>query len=329
MNRPASLPYWYMLTGAFCFSWMGFLAHLLSDTYPWQVIALVRTALALVIAAAITWSVKAPFAVWRPATLWLRSLSGSCSLVLTFYALTHTKSLAEVLVLTNMFPVWVALLSWPVLGTWPRWDTWLAITVGAAGVVVMQKPGSGPLDSSLVAAALASLTTSIAMLGLHRLKYLHPSAIVTHFSAVSVVFCLAAMWLLPLHTKSTQNHSPPAAAAAHDVGEAHLAPPVDSQAWPIPPWLLLAGVGVAATAGQIYLTKAFAAGVPARVSVVGLSQVGFTALADTLFFGRSFQLHTLLGMLLIIAPTIWLLLRGKGERASPLTKVDNVAPTIE
>lgn len=328
MNRAASLPYWYMLTGAFCFSWMGFLAHLLSDTYPWQVIALVRTALALVIAAAITWSVKAPFAVWRPATLWLRSLSGSCSLVLTFYALTHTRSLAEVLVLTNMFPVWVALLSWPVLGTWPRWDTWLAIVVGAAGVIVMQKPGSGPLDSSLLAAALASLTTSIAMLGLHRLKYLHPSAIVTHFSAVSVLFCLAAMWIFPLHTKAPRTPFPPRVEARATV-EWETAQHVDSQEWPIPPWLLLMGVGIAATFGQIYLTKAFAAGVPARVSVVGLSQVGFTALADTLFFGRSFQLHTLLGMLLIIAPTIWLLLRGKAERASPLTKVDNVAPTID
>lgn len=293
-----------MLAGAFCFSCMGILAHVLKDTFPWQTIALVRTALAFVIAFGLTWSAGATFVVWRPATLWIRSLSGSFSLVLTFYALTHAKSLAEVLVLTNMFPVWVALLSWPVLGTLPRWDTWLAIAAGMAGVVVMQRPGEGELDLALLAAALASLTTSIAMLGLHRLKHLHPSAIVTHFSAVSVLFCLAALFLLPGDKHAT-----------NDWNGTNIA--------------LLAGVGIAATAGQLYLTKAFAAGTPAKVSVVGLSQVCFTALADGWYWQRDFKLHTLLGMALIIAPTAWLMLRTRAERHSPLKEIETVPPPIE
>ena len=286
------------------FACMGILTHVLRETFPWQTIALVRTTLALVIATSLVWSEGATFVLFRPATLWIRSISGSCSLVLTFYALTHAHSLAEVLVLTNMFPVWVALLSWPVLGTFPRWDAWLAIAIGLIGVVVMQRPGAGEIDGALLAAAGASLTTSVAMLGLHRLKHLEPSAIVTHFSAVSVLFCVATMWLFPLAD-------------------------VASGAWSSWNILLLIGVGASATAGQLFLTKAFAAGVPAKVSVVGLSQVCFTAIADSLFWGRSLETHTLVGMALIIAPTIWLLLRSGSRNVASLAKAEKVPPPIE
>jgi drug/metabolite transporter (DMT)-like permease len=73
---------------------------------------------------------------------------------------------------------------------------------------------------------------------------------------------------------------------------------------------LLLGVGVSATIGQLLLTMAFAAGSPARVSVVGLSQVGFTMLLEMAFLGRSFSPLTLVGIGLVILPTAWSLLRG-------------------
>ncbi len=286
-----------MLWGAIFFACMGILTHVLRETFPWQTIALVRTSLALVIATLLTWSEGSTFVFFKPPTLWIRSLSGSCSLVLTFYALTHAHSLAEVLVLTNMFPVWVALLSWPVLGTFPRWDAWLAIGVGLVGVIVIQRPGIAPLDSALLAAAGASFTTSAAMLGLHRLKHLDPSAIVTHFSAVSVLFCLATMLLFPLASVGSGTSS--------------------DEVWTGRNVLLLIGVGATATAGQLFLTKAFAAGVPAKVSVVGLSQVCFTAIADSLLWQRRLEWHTLIGMALIIAPTIWLLTRSGAPKEPP------------
>jgi drug/metabolite transporter (DMT)-like permease len=55
---------------------------------------------------------------------------------------------------------------------------------------------------------------------------------------------------------------------------------------------------------------AFAAGPPARVSVVGLSQVGFTMLLEMALWHRSFSGSTLVGIALVIAPTAWTLLRG-------------------
>jgi drug/metabolite transporter (DMT)-like permease len=66
---------------------------------------------------------------------------------------------------------------------------------------------------------------------------------------------------------------------------------------------------------------AFAAGPPARVSVVGLSQVGFMMLFEILIWHRTFNIGTLLGIFLVMAPTAWTLLRGSSQakiREAPL-----------
>jgi drug/metabolite transporter (DMT)-like permease len=73
---------------------------------------------------------------------------------------------------------------------------------------------------------------------------------------------------------------------------------------------MMLAVGIFATIGQLLLTKAFAAGPPARVSVVGLSQVGFTMLLEMAIWHRTFGAMTLLGIGLVIAPTAWTLVRG-------------------
>lgn len=300
----STLPYWWMLTGAMFFSGMAILTKALDDSLPWQTIALVRTGLALVFATGMTYFAGARFVFFRPATLWIRSIAGSCSLVLTFYAITHCESLSEVVVLSQMFPVWVALLSWPVLGTIPSWDVWVAIGCGLAGVIVIQQPSIVRGDTALLAAAAGSFTTSIAMLGLHRLKHLDPRSIVAHFSAVSVLFCLVALVVFP----QTTSH-----AALVDPGVLTM----------------LLGVGVTATLGQLFLTKAFAAGSPAKVSVVSLSQVGITAAAD-LLSNRQLTLNTVIGMVLIVLPTAWLLIRsGRGGTPPLVPKEEPIPPPIE
>jgi len=66
-------------------------------------------------------------------------------------------------------------------------------------------------------------------------------------------------------------------------------------------------VGIAATIGQVFLTKAFAAGPPARVSVVALTQVVFAMGFDIVLWHHAFSLTTLAGMARVMAPVAWLL----------------------
>ncbi len=282
------LPYGWMFFGAIAFSVMAALAHALGQTCSWQFIAAWRTGLACLFATMLTLHAGAKLVFLHPRTLWIRSISGSVSLVCTFFALTKLP-VADVLTLTNVFPIWVALLSWPLLHEAPSKEAWIAIGVALVGVALVQQPHFETASKLPAAMALvSSFSTAISMLGLHRLQQLDPRAIVAHFSAVAFVVCLGAMWLLP-------NDAPSGALALDDVSI-----------------LMLLGVGICATTGQIFLTKAFAAGPPAKVSVVALTQVGFGMLFDVLVWGHHFSRVTLAGMVLVMAPTAWLLIsQGK------------------
>src|SRR5262249_60082622 len=108
------------------FASMGALAHALGGSCTWQVVALARTALPLLLVTPLALAGGARLVVFRPRTLWMRSIAGSFSMMATFFAITHLP-ISDVFTLTNMFPIWVAVLSWPLLKEPPAPGVWLAV----------------------------------------------------------------------------------------------------------------------------------------------------------------------------------------------------------
>jgi drug/metabolite transporter (DMT)-like permease len=279
-----------MLLGAASFAVMAMFTVSLKEQVDWQWIAIARTGLAMTFAAIMATAAGKRLVFFRPRKLWMRSIAGSISLVCGFYAMTHYP-VSEVLTLTNMFPLWVAVLSLPLLGQWPSLDVWPAVLLGVAGVVLIQQPFAPPVAGAVIgsgqiavaAAIVSSFTSAIALIGLHHVREIDPRAVVVHFSAVALACCIASLFLFP---------------TSHPIS-------LDARTL-----ALLLGVGISATIGQLFLTIAFAIGPPARVSVVGLSQVGFTMLFELIVTHRSFNTLTLLGIALVLGPTAWTLLRG-------------------
>jgi drug/metabolite transporter (DMT)-like permease len=145
-------------------------------------------------------------------------------------------------------------------------------------ILITQAPHLQTGNVVMFVAIFSSFTSAIAMMGLNRLRDIDPRAIVVHFSGVSVLVCVAMIVATGSVSKT---------AVALDAAD----------------WLRLIGVGLTATIGQILLTKAFAVGNPARVSVVALSQVGFAMVFDLLFWGRTFSPLMLAGSALIVLST--------------------------
>jgi drug/metabolite transporter (DMT)-like permease len=277
--------YGWMLLGAISFAFMGAFTHLAGESVDWRFVAVIRAVMSCLIACAIAWRHGSRLVVIGTPTVWLRSLSGSISLLATFYALTALP-IAECLALTNMFPLWVVFLSWPMLGHLPRAAHWLAAGLAVAGVGVMGAAEVQHADFAWNPAYLvalgASVTSAIAMIGLHRLRGMAPSAIVAHFSGVGVIFCVAAL-LMP----GTQS-----------VDLSRVTPAV---------LLLTLCVGVTATAGQLCITRAFASGPPSKVAVVALTQVVFAFILDLMLWHRPFDGWKMIGMALILLPTAWVM----------------------
>lgn len=287
MPRTDLRPYVWMLCGSFSFTLMAVLAHALlrgEGECNWQTVAVFRAGLVTVFGAILVRATGGKLVFW-PWRLWVRSLAGSCSMLCTFYAFSQLP-VADVITLTNTFPLWVVVLSWPLYGHFPGAKMLVAILVGVAGVALVEQPHFAAGNLGVMTALAAATFTAVAMLGLHSLGDLDPRAIVVHFSAVATVFCVGAL------LAGTRTHDP-----------------ARILEWRVM-WKLLA-MGITALVGQLFLTLAFATGAPAKVSVVGLTQIVFALAFDVLLFKHPVNAATLIGTALVIAPTAWLLTRPR------------------
>ena len=301
MPQTSAKPYLWMLCGSAWFAAMVLFIDACKGQCAWQTIATVRAAIATIVAFILCIVTRTPLVFPGPRTLWLRSISGSCSMVATFYALTHLPG-SDVLVITNSFPIWLALLSWPLFGERPTLTVVLAILCAVVGVTVIYKADFNSFTLAHIAAVFASIFTAVAMMGLNRLKGLQSLSIVTHFSAVSTVFCTACFYIFPLQSGL---------------------PTVPDSTFL---WLKLLAVGGTATVGQVFLTKAFRGGVATKVSVVGLSQVVMVMVWENVVDARLFTTWQLLGATLVLGPTAYLMAR---ERRKPERVVETPVAAIE
>lgn len=294
-NRSILLPAIWMISAAFCFASMGAMTHAVGSRVDWLLIAFIRTIFTLVFSVGLARAAGAKLVVWRPRTLWTRSIAGTISLASVFYALTRLP-VADVLTLTNMYPLWIVLISFRGGSKRNRLPDLACVISGVLGVVLIQRPGaSGHGDTvAVLIALLGSVTTAIAMLGLHRLRDVDPRAVVAHFSGLASLVLF--FWLLLVH-------------------------PIPASSLAVEWWAvaLLLGVGLSGTFGQVFLTKAYAAGPPSKIAVLSLTQVVFGMGFDVLFLGRQLTFTTLVGFAMVLGPTAWITARSasRAEQRTP------------
>ena len=297
MTTPGVKPYLWMLCGCAWFSAMTLLVRVAArESVDWQVVAVARSAVATLAALGFAFVAGASLVFLRPRTLWWRSLAGSASMVCTFYALIKMDG-SDVLTLTNTFPSWIAILSWPMVGERPSRGAWSAVGISVVGVLVVGwslSGGTGFTPLSVTASLAAAFFTALAMLGLNRLKGVAPLAVVVHFSAVSTVVCLASAFVFERATPG----------------------------WPSPAgWVVavLIAVGVTAAIGQVFLTLAYRGGSATKVSVVGLTQVVMVMAVEVVLGWKDMNPVAAMGSVLVLGPTAWLMLR---ERKPPPPAAD-------
>lgn len=304
----------WMVSGAVGFAAMSSISNLVSDhsarsffSYPcdWHLVALVRSAFAVVLAMILIRLAGAKLIFFGPPALWLRSLAGSASLLCNFYALAHLPT-GDALTISNVYPVWIVILSRIFFGHRMRLSTFSLLCISLLGVICIAQPKfqSGDYWAPVVA-LLASFSTAFAMVGLHQLGDLDSRTVVAHFSMTGAV----TMLLLSIGIAISKEER-----LVTVLGISSVSPLQ---------WALLLAVGATGTMGQLCLTKAYATGLPAYVAIAGMTQVVFALLFDLLLgrgvladvlHGRPFSWWTLVGIPLVLFPAAWLaVLRARFE----------------
>jgi drug/metabolite transporter (DMT)-like permease len=275
-------PYLHMLWASLAFTLMATFSRWAGEYCDWRLIAAARATLACVFAFLLAKAIGAKLVFWKPRMLWVRSLAGNVSLFCNFYALANLP-VSDTLTLMNTAPIWVTILQWLVFKQRPSGGIIMAVLMSVCGIALIQQPHFQNGKFACLMALIGAFTTAIAMLGLNRLQSVNPRAVVVHFSAVASVTTLIFLFL---------------------TGQRDTFAPLQSA----PAVSLLLLLGLSGVFGQLGMTLAFAGGHATRVAVVSLSQILFGLVADVLLWQRAVNLISIIGMLLVAAPTAWLLL---------------------
>ncbi len=273
-----------MLFSAFCFALMGAFTHSLKETFDWRITAFARAFINFVFVLGLAYATRKPLIfLSAPSSLWWRSLIGSLSILCTFYVFANLP-LAEATSLTNLVPIWMALIiAFYGNQSVPR-SVLISILCGIAGVYFIQQPHFDQGNFAIIVGIIQALFAAIAVYNLHRIKDVHPTVIVAHFTGVASIITFVIMVPSLAHLFDGTKYT-----------------------WPVIGQLL--GIGLTGTAAQLAMTRAYMLGNPAQNSTVGLAQVAFATIFDIVVWNRSFSMETIAGILLITVPTTFFVAR--------------------
>lgn len=267
---------WMALAQVF-FAGMNVFTRLGARQLPWSEIAATRFLIGAAIAIGLARYRGSSLRITDRPNTWRRSLFGTLAAVCTFYALSSSRlALGDAATLTATAPIFVALLSGPLLGERVGNRVILAIGLGFAGIVAVSRPS---LAIALPVALVATLGAGFYALAMIWLRRIGPGetheAIVLHFSLVALAITVA------------------------------LALPV----WEWPDWqsgLILLGVGLTGGGGQMAMTRAYSLHRAAPVTALSGLGIVLTHMLAVPVFGDRPGSWQVAGALLVIGATVLL-----------------------
>jgi drug/metabolite transporter (DMT)-like permease len=218
------------------------------------------------------------FRTKRPMAHIVRLVCSIISMIAGYYAYAHMQ-LATAVSLTFTRPLFMIVLAILFLGERVRWRRGLATVVGFIGVVIVL----GPSDLALHPAALAALLSAASVSG--------AMVVIRQQAAVEGSLTLIA-WFM--------------------VGTAVLTAVPAAIDWQTPhgiQWAYLVFIGLMSSIGQFCLIQAFTYGEATVMNPIDYGQLVLAAAFGYLVFSEVPTIWTVLGAVVIVSSTLYILLR--------------------
>lgn len=197
--------------------------------------------------------------------------------------------LADAYALIFTVPLWVTVLSVPVLGERIRWRRTTAVAVGFLGILVMLRPGEAALETGHLFAAGAALFAAAAMLSARVIGRRAGGGLqLTVLTLLLLVVTAPAVVAQPPHLDATT-------------------------------WVLLALAGTLAGVAQLAMLTALRHGSAALVSPFQYSQLLWATLYGALLFDHLPEPATLAGAGLVIGSGLYIMHRERRIRDADAT----------
>lgn len=274
----------FMLLSSVSFTTMSALIKALGPDIPLVQLVFLRCLLAAPLLFLFAAAGNRPLVVKAGKLLIIRTLLGMSAMYCFFYALTHMP-LADCTFIGRTQPLLIAILAPFFLNERAPAAAWIAIATGFTGVVLIMKPAmTWPAGAwAALAAALLSAGAHMAVRRLNRTDY--PLTIVLNFTVLTTV--ISGFLALPGFTSLTGRH-----------------------------WLLITGVAVFASLGQLLMTQAYRLDRAPVVAAASYASVVLSVVYGYFFWGEMPQAAAWLGGALIVSGGL-LLIMSRWHRAEP------------
>jgi len=266
-----------MVTAQMLFAGMAVGARVGARGVPWQEVCASRFLVGALTAYVVARARGNSLRITQQREAWLRSGFGTLSAAGTFYVFARPSlAIGDAATLFATAPIFVALLSAPLLGERVPRGLVGGLLLGFAGIALVAQPSFSTAGRLVAIGAGTAVSSAMAMVWLRRIGPNESSeAIVLHFACVGLAVMVLAS--IPVW------HTPTAAQA-----------------------VVLGVTGLCAGLAQIAMTRAYGLDRAARVSALGYSGVVFTRVLGVPAFGEVPDALQALGSLLVIASGVLL-----------------------
>ena len=298
-----------LLAGVFLISVQDMIIKSISGTYAVSLAILLRSVVAFFVLLIIVHYESGLSRINTPRAWQLVARGG---VLLTAYAAYYVSiaalPLAEAIALFFMAPVFVTLLSGPLLGEKVPAAAWVAVMLGFSGVMFILKPGTSFFEPAALLSLFSALAYAYGMILARRYGKDTPAAVMAFYQNCTYIVVSAAF-----------------AAVVMGLGVApqgHASLQFLFRAWTMPPLhdaLILGGSGVVAALAVVLLTNAYKRGQASLIAPFEYTGMLWATFWGFAVFREQPDPWTMLGMALI-ACAGWLALRaGRRKKIEELS----------
>ena len=260
---------------AACFAFMNLFIRLIGDIPSMQK-CFFRNFFALIIAVSALIRSHTKFSIGKGNLKFLfgRSLAGGLGMICNFYAVDHL-AISDASMLNKLSPFFAVAFSALIFKEKANKYDWTALIVAFVGALFVIKPSGNMSMLPAVAGALGGLGAGLAYAFVRRLGLRGENSmiIVAFFSGFTTLLLLPNFII---------NYVP-----------------MDARGW-----LFCILTGIAASGGQIFITRAYSYAPAGKISVYDFSIVIFSAILGFFVLGQLPDVYSIIGYVIIIATAI-------------------------
>lgn len=272
----------FMLISAICLALMSAFAKVLADSLPTIEIVFFRNFFGIILISLTFFKSPLNQIGGRPLLLFFRAAIGLIAMLSFFYNIA-TIPLADAITYSRLSPIFTAIFAFWFLKERIGNRGWAAIAIGFIGMLFVMQPFATGFNENHLFGLLNAVCAALAFTSIRELKkHYDTRTIVLSFMTIGLVVPSIFMLISNYYIIDKEY--------SFIFGEFIM--PQGMQ------WVLLLGVGITSSLGQVYLTKAYG---QTRAGIVGA--VGYTVILFSLVIGLILgdSLPNLLGMLGIVA----------------------------